>query len=160
MKDNDDQWPTLPIPVFRTLARDVTKVYCDICNDSWSAKNAKHAKLVQVDKANFRSKAVRWEKTSHDGFNNVNKRVDWLQADMRSCRTCHSTFFHESFLISKGSLETVFGESSQPSPSPQPPPHPPPLLQVRSSSRKRLSYETINVPVNGPAPDPILRLNP
>ena len=50
----------LPKPIFQTLVRDLTKIYCEVCLRSWDKRNKKRANVVKIDKPKFKSLATKW----------------------------------------------------------------------------------------------------
>ena len=130
-------------PTLSTLTRNVGRLYCEVCCSSWDKRNKKRANLIKVTTEKFKTLAVQWELVDHH-FNKVQKRVDWSSKEMYSCRTCYSMFFKEEYLKGQDLLLEKKNESrtdedreevntSSDSPAP---------LELRSSSRNRLSYET------------------
>ena len=65
----------VPTPVFQALARDLNKIYCEVCGSSWDKKNIKRAKLSQVKVDKFHDLAEKWKKYDHK-FNKVLESVD------------------------------------------------------------------------------------
>ena len=131
----------LPQPFFKPLSRDVNKVYCEVCCKNWDKRNTKRVKLVKLDKTKFSILAKSWALVEHH-FNEVYGRVDWTGAgDMFCCRSCYSMFFKEGYLQNQKPLEENVFEDEGPSEL-TPPPQTPPPVSIRSSLRKKISYET------------------
>ena len=130
----------LPQPVFKALSRDVNKNYCEVCCKCWDKKSGKkRSKLIKFDKSKFENLAARWALVDHD-YNEVYKRVDWTMVDMFCCRSCYSMFYKEDYLKCQKQLEEIVENTVVPSPPELTTPSPP--VPVRSSTRKRCTYET------------------
>ena len=127
---------------FRRSPREPHKVYCDICDSSWDAKNKRRSHLIQVEKEKFKRVALKWELVDHR-YNTVYKNVNWSRSEGTfCCKSCHSTFFKEAYMNTKRKLADTEAPTLQ---SVSPPPLTPPpqtTPHARSSSRKKCLYET------------------
>ena len=135
---------SFPDPTFNTKARDINRIYCEICRGSWSKKSPKgRKKFITLKEDSFKEIAVKWSKREHK-FNLVIKNVPWNSTDtMRACSSCYSTFFKEDYLNEQDFIT-------------EPPTKPisPPILKTpspttskvnaprRSSQRQKLTYST------------------
>ena len=101
---------TLPKPVFLTLARDLSKIYCEACLRSWKKRETRNA--LTIGKHKFETLARKRELVDQH-YNKVIKRVDWSREEMLCCRSCYSVLFKEDYLGKQKVLEVNLSESLQ-----------------------------------------------
>ena len=84
---------SLPEPHLKVLYRNLDKVYCDICDLSWSKKANKQRKHVtSIDKDKSKEAAEVWKDYEHE-FGEVFSKVDWSRDSFTSCGKCRRRFF-------------------------------------------------------------------
>ena len=83
----------LPEPHLQVLYHNLDKVYCDICNQSWSKKANKQRKHVtSIDRDKFKEAADVWKDYEHE-FGEVFGKVDWSRNSFSSYGKCRRRFF-------------------------------------------------------------------
>ena len=116
-----------------------------MCEKSWVRRASKN-KVKKVVNSVFKSKAEAWSRRIYD-WNKVYARVDWSNNEYFVCNPCYSTFYHDHYLKTLPEIETECPQeppSSQLSPTVDDSASSSSIISkpLRSSSRKRSSYET------------------
>ena len=85
----------LPEPKLKVLARESDRVYCDICDQSWSIKTQKKKKAVTaLNKDKFKRYAEEWKEYDHI-YSKIYDKIDWSKESYSNCRKCRHDFFRD-----------------------------------------------------------------